>query len=480
MTSRTRLVGCAVWLALAAACGRTTPGSIEATTAVRAGGASETERQARAGARDESRAGVCPQLRPLLEPLVTHGWVASASIAVVDGGRSELCSFGDARPGVPATPDTLYEVGSLTKLLTGVLLAEMARTGSVSLEQPVSELVAPAQVPVSGRPITLVDLATQRSGLPRMPPLGEPRDALNPYADFDRRHLLEAVERARPRPAGQTFEYSNWGTALLGEALAMRAGEPYAGLLTQRVLAPLGMSHSFFAVPPAQRARSAQGHDADGAPRPAWDFDAFAPAGGLRSTARDMARFVAAALSTEGRLSGALQAAQRPRAAARGENRIGFFFQTRPDGTVWHNGETGGFSSYLALDARRRLGVCALLSTAFVRSDELGDKLLAFAGGAALTPLDVPPTQVLTAAQLDEYAGEYELSRDFVIRVFRRAEALNAQATGQPALRLWVAAPDRLYFRSVDAALDFERGADGEISALFLLQGGRRQRAARR
>jgi serine-type D-Ala-D-Ala carboxypeptidase/endopeptidase len=425
----------------------------------------------------------CAELAPLLTPLVEQRWVASASLALIANGRKTLCSFGNiGGPGSPlASADTLYEIGSLTKLFTGALLAEQVQSGAVRLEQPVTDIIA-LPLPEGRRAPTLLELATHRSGLPRMPGNMSPRDATNPYADYDQVRLFDFFRSTELEPAPASYRYSNLGAALLGVALAYRYRSPYERLVDERLLKPLGMNDTYFTVPSAASARTAQGHDADDAPQHAWDFDALAPAGALRSTARDMARFLEAALpDARTPLSGALSFAAAPRAEAANGRRIGLFFQTRADGSIWHNGETGGFASYLAVDPARSCGVVLLLSTAFERSDELGDKLLAFARGQRITPFALPPAFDVPGETLADYEGDYDLSAELSLHVERQgATGLHVRATGQRPFRLWPAAADRFYLRGVKAHVTFERDDEGRVAALVLDQGGERSRAERR
>ncbi len=430
----------------------------------------------------------CVELAALFTPLVQDHWVASASLALIDETHTEVCSFGEARPGKPATPDTLYEIGSLTKLFTGLLLADSTLRSELQLEEPLSTFGFTLPAPAEGkRAITLLDLATQRSRLPRMPNNLAPANAGNPYAEYDVTRLSAFLAQATPNPAGEQYLYSNLGAAVLGQALARRAGQPYAELVRARLLEPLGMRSTFFNVPASLDARRAQGHDGEGTPKGAWDFDAFAPAGALRSSARDMALFARAALTgarpqtvEDAPFSAAFRLAEQPRADASAGRRIGLFFQTRPDQSVWHNDETGGFSSYFAIDPACRVGVVVLLSSTFARSDELGDRVLAYQRGGALTPLDLPSAFALPSEHLSEYEGEYALSPTFAIRVIRNGDTLFAQATGQEPVHLWASAPDHFYLRAVDAHLEFQRDAAGHITALVLDQGGARQVGTRR
>jgi CubicO group peptidase (beta-lactamase class C family) len=307
-------------------------------------------------------------------------------------------------------------------------------------------------------------------------------DPENPQADYDNLQLFAYLAKAELTAApGSRHLYSNLGAALLGQALAARAGKPYEELVRSRILEPLGMRASHFSIPKAASERVATGHDADGQPRPGWDFKAFAPAGGLKSTARDMARFAAAAAAgAAAPLDRALLLAKADRAEANAGRRIGLFFQTRPDGVYWHNGSTGGFSSYMALDPARKTFVVVLTSSTSLLTDTLGDKISSYQRGEPLEPFDLPEDERLSVPELAEYEGTYVLAEDFLVRVFREGDVLYARATGQEALRIWPSGDDRFYFRVVDAKLVFERGANRKIVAVILDQDGELQRAVRR
>lgn len=197
---------------------------------------------------------------------------------------------------------TVFEIGSITKVMTALLLADMALKGEVRLDDPVVKyLPAGTRVPERGDgQITLRDLATHTSGLPRMPGNFAPADPANPYADYGVEQLYDFLASYQlPREIGAEFEYSNLGAALLGHALTLRAGQDYETMLTERVLTPLGMTETVIALSPALADRLAPGHDQGLRPAGNWDLMLFAPAGGLRSTARDMLKFVRAAAGLE-------------------------------------------------------------------------------------------------------------------------------------------------------------------------------------
>lgn len=195
--------------------------------------------------------------------------------------------------------DTLFEIGSISKIFTSLLLADMVQRGEVSLDDPArTYLPQGATMPTrDGREITLLDLATHRSGLPRLPGNLSITDAANPYVDYTEADMLEFLAGyALPRGAGAEYEYSNLGTGLLGYLLARRAGTDYETLVQQRILGPLGMDDTTIALDVDERARFATGHDHYMRPTSPWDLPALAGAGALRSTMDDMLRLLAFAL----------------------------------------------------------------------------------------------------------------------------------------------------------------------------------------
>ncbi|WP_424186805.1 serine hydrolase domain-containing protein [Actinokineospora sp. G85] len=196
--------------------------------------------------------------------------------------------------GRPVTGHTRFELGSLTKTFTGLLLAEMADRGEVDPTDPVQLHLPPGAAPGLGPEVTLVRLATHTSGLPRLPP-GLRRAALphwrtNPYRDFDGDDFAAALRRTRPGPPGR-YRYSNFGGALLGHTLAHVGGRPYEELLAERVLRPLNLRDTDFAT-----SDQVTGH-LRGRARPPWEIPGMPAAGGLRSSASDMLRYLTAHLS---------------------------------------------------------------------------------------------------------------------------------------------------------------------------------------
>ena len=257
------------------------------------------------------------------------------------------------RGELPAGPRSVFEVGSITKVFTATLLAEMAREGLVGIDDPVRlHLPAGVELRSRGREITLADLSSHRSGFP-----GVPRELLlralttdrhDPYARWDHAKVDRAIPRVRPRrPPGERFRYSNWGAGLLGHVLARRAGASYDELVQERICRPLGMSRTGVAIEPLT-----QGHTRGGKPAGPWHLAALAGAGGLRSTAPDLLAFLrlhAGAVASP--LGEAVRELRRPRIRlGRGHIGLGWMIlppsRRLPHELLMHEGGTGGFRTF--------------------------------------------------------------------------------------------------------------------------------------
>ena len=215
--------------------------------------------------------------------------------ATIDSGRRSVTVYGQSGSDRPLDADTVFEIGSITKVLTSLLLADMVLRGEVAADDPASKFL-PASVKMpdfEGAPITLLDLATYTSGLPRMPSNFAPKDWGNPYIDYTAERLYDYLSNHKLgfKP-GTHYEYANLGFGLLGHILELRAGKSYEELVVSRICAPLGMEDTRITLTSSMRQRLARGHNAGLAPVPNWDFLALAGAGAFRSTANDLLKFL--------------------------------------------------------------------------------------------------------------------------------------------------------------------------------------------
>ncbi len=423
------------------------------------------------------------KVRQLAAAKVAAGVYPGLVIGVVSGGRQEIAGFGSAADDRKREPDgnTVYEIGSVTKTLTALLLADAVERGEATLDQPVQQLLPDYTIPKSGdRAITLLDLATQTSGLPRLPDNLLPKDPTNPYADNTPLRLKEFLATCRlSRTPGEGYEYSNLGFGLLGQALAARAHLPYEELMKKRIAVPLGMPDTAIALSPGMAERFAPGHDAAGKPAPAWDLGALQGAGAIRSTARDLLAYVAVHLRKgDGPLSKALSAVTRPeRPTEDARRRIGLAWQIdsrRGPAIVWHNGMTGGYASFVGFTADGERGVVVLTNV----SRDVGE--IAFEALLPDSKATAPRRErTLPPQALAEYVGRYRLSPGFDLVVSAADGGLSAQATGQPSIAIFNSAPDEFFYKVVDAQLTFERDAAGKIKGVILHQNGRDMPAPR-
>jgi CubicO group peptidase (beta-lactamase class C family) len=237
---------------------------------------------------------------------IADGYLSSQNtkglvIGVVCGGFEFCYCFGTTgKEGASLiTGDTLFEIGSLTKVFTALLLADMAQAGEVNLQDPLGKhLPAGTVLPKRGEAITLQHLATHTSGLPRLPGnlMTARMDPQNPYAHYTTGDLYRGLATARLAAApGTVYSYSNFGTGLLGHALALAAGKSYEQLVKERICNPLGMLDTSISLRGEQQARLAPGH-ARGQPTANWDMVDLTGAGGLRSSGFEMLRFLRAQL----------------------------------------------------------------------------------------------------------------------------------------------------------------------------------------
>lgn len=415
---------------------------------------------------------------------VTNGYATGIVVGRRDGARDRIVAAGGAqRDGRPLGGESIFEIGSITKVFTNILLADMVLKGEVSLDDPVQKFL-PAGVTMpsrNGKAITLLDLATASSGLPSLGSNMKPADMRNPYADYSVQQMYDFLSsHTLRRDPGERYEYSNIGMGLLGHVLGLRAGKSYEALLRERVLEPLGMRETFIEVPAAVAGRFAVPHDADLEEASPWELPTLAGAGALRSTTRDMLMFADAVTHRDrGPLARAIAFSIEPRRPTSIPNmRIALGWHVREAGgrtIVWHNGGTGGFRTFFGFDPAT--GAHAMVWSNTSNSvDDLGLHLI----DATLPRLSTPPRAEVSVPveTLRSYAGSYALAPGFVIAVTEERGRLFAQPTGQSRFRLWPESPTSFALRAVAARVQFAADSSGTM-VLTLDQGGRLQKARR-
>jgi serine-type D-Ala-D-Ala carboxypeptidase/endopeptidase len=442
----------------------------------------------------------------LTERIDTDRQSVGLAAVLVEGDKVRIVTHGkmglDSK-AEPITADTLFEVGSITKTFTALLLADMVVKGELRLDDPVEKWLPQDAKGLklrdyTGAPIRLVDLATHRSGLPRLPDNMMPfKDSADPYAAYREPDLLTYLktrEGVMASDGGKTskkrdeaFAYSNLGYGLLGYVLGRAANSNYAELLQKRVLTPLGLTSTYLSLPNGERARFGDGHNVDANAKFSstshWRFDVLAPCGALIMSARDIGRYGQAA-------SGAIDTPLKAAFALAQKRYSDGMSQMNPQGLAWilaplngrtvfsHDGMTGGFSASLWVDPDRKSAVAVLSNTSAAVTDialHLTEPAIPLKNLAAMRATAVP----VDAKLLTQYVGTYRLGTNFDVTVRTRDGKLFAQATGQGEFELFGKSDTTFFARITPLEIVFEDVKDGKAMRFQITQGGSTRPATR-
>ena len=434
----------------------------------------------------EPLANIKPKIDALVAPLIDNKAVVGLTVGIRRGDEELFLSYGTIEPGkdTAPTPETVYEIGSITKAFTGVLLADESLRNGLDLNTTVVDALpagAPKPEKPAEKPITLAHLATHTSGLPRLPDDLKAKDVTNPYADFTAEDAYAFFATHKPKREPGKYEYSNYAMGLLGQILADRAGKSYDDLVQERICEPLGMSETRQTLTPEMLTRLAPPHSADLQRGKNWDFGALVGAGGLRSNTRDMLKFAAAMLADDDReVTKAFQLAGEPREKILNGLGIGLAWHLARDGsTRWHNGQTGGYSSYVASLPQQQVAVAVLCNTATDLTTILGEKVAQTALGMTVDPPKVREVVEVPVETLEKYVGSYSLNFFMKFTVTLDGDRLNVKLTGQDAFPIYPSSPTEFFYRIVDARITFALDDKGEVTKLILHQNGVDQEAPR-
>lgn len=293
----------------------------------------------------------------------------AASVAWVQRDGVTFAGAGQFAPDDPrhVTPDTTFEIGSVSKLFVALLLAESEKAGKASRNDPAAKYLLPPGDPDQAKlaPITLVALSTHSAGLPTMASNFRARDGNR--QGFTRAQLIEGFRLDGAKATvGEKSVYSNFGVCLLGQSLAAAWGAPYPQVLQEHVLDPLGLKHTWLGTPGHAAPADFPPALVDGRVVPHWEFrgDALAPSGALRSTARDMSLFLQACLGfRDTPVNASIRECIKPiRPMGNGPAQVGLNWMstaTTPP-IYWHNGATAGFRAFVGFEPERGVGVAVM------------------------------------------------------------------------------------------------------------------------
>jgi D-alanyl-D-alanine-carboxypeptidase/D-alanyl-D-alanine-endopeptidase len=394
-------------------------------------------------------------------------------VGIVDTNGTRVMAFGTLEKGGTnrVDADTLFEIGSITKVFTTLLLADMAERGEVAMNDPVGKyLPADVKMPTrNGKEITLYHLATHTSGLPRLAfsTWHAIWHATDPYATFHVKDFYKFLNNYElTRDIGSEFEYSNAGMALLGHVLALRAGTNYERLVIQRICDPLGMTNTRVVVPPELKPRLARNH-MGGIARDGWSPSEFPADGELRSSANDMLKFLSAQLGfLPTSLSNAMRETRIPRenSDSPGERAALGWAVNTTSGIRWHDGGVLGMRSYTAVDTGARRGII-LLSNSDKDVDDLGEFIAGMHKVRKVVPVD--------PATYDAYTGVYRFDKKRVEVVSRKKEKLFVQVTDQSRFQIYPESPTDFFCKDFDAQFRFIAQGTNTCDEMVLHQYGK-------
>lgn len=396
-------------------------------------------------------------------------------VGVVDEGGVRYFSYGvkSLKSSDPVDEHSVFEIGSISKTFTGILLADKVLKEEMKLDDPLQkylpqDVTAPTR---NGGVITLVNMSNHTSSLPRMPNNFAPANLNNPFADYNERLMYDFLTHySLPRDIGSQYEYSNYAAGLLGHQIARNSGITYEELLVNIIAKPLGMEDTRIALTPNMKKNLAMGHSA-GTEVENWDLSTLAGAGGIRSTAEDMMKYLSANMGiTQSKLYPAMQLSHKVTTPENIAPKVGLGWHIMPAGSkeiIAHNGGTGGYRTYVGFIKGEKKGV-VVLSNSNVSIDDIAMHLL-----NPETPLKTLDKEVtVTASDLEKYVGKYELAQGFILTITRTEDQLQAQATGQPMFPIFAKGNHTFFLKVVEAQLTFNLNNQSVVESVTLNQGG--------
>jgi len=331
----------------------------------------------------------------------------------------------------------------------------------------------------NGASIKLVNMSNHTSSLPGMPSNLNPANRANPFADYSEKQMYDFLMGCQlPRDIGSQYEYSNFAAGLLGHVLATQQKMTYEELMVDIIAAPLGMPDTRVAFTPNMKQNLAMGHN-NGVQFENWDIASLTGAGGIRSTAVDMIKFVSANMGkVKSKLYPAMQLSHKNTRAEGATPMVGLGWHIAVSENVevvWHNGGTGGYKTFAGFVKGGNKGV-VVMSNSTTSVDDIGMHLL-----NSKLPLNdikpitapVPNVEIAVDAEtLETYVGKYELAPNFILTISRTDNQLKAQATGQPQFPIFAKAKNVFFLKVVEAQLTFNQNAEGIVESVTLHQGG--------
>ncbi len=413
-----------------------------------------------------------PKIDKIAKPLIKDKIIVGMIIGIVKDGKKQIFSYGEIKKGSGISPDgdTVYEIGSISKVFTGILLADSIQKNLVKLDDPIQKHLPPTiKVPIhSKQPILLVHLATHRSGLTRMPSNFYPSNPMNPYADYTVKNMYDFLNGHKLRREPGIFEYSNYGMGLLGHILALKQKTSYEQILIKDICNPLNMNDTRIKLSKKMKKNLATPYNKVQFQMQNWDLPTLAGAGGIRSTCNDMIKFIEANLKKgDDQISKSLSIARQKQQNLKNNPAMGLNWFIARDGiTRLHGGMTGGYCSYMAVAPSLNAGVIVLANTAHQRINGVAEQIKRIALGTQQKEIYINP------AILRKYIGRYAITPDIILSITIENNKLMIQTTGQGKGPIFAMSKTEFFLKVVDAQVTFIVEKDGSVKKLILHQHG--------
>lgn len=412
------------------------------------------------------------QLTSNIQERIANDDMVGVVIGFINGDEIDYFNAGLRSTSDKALVDehTIFEIGSISKTFTGLMLANNVTLGKMNLDDDIQKylpdgITAPMH---NDETIKLFHLSNHSSALPRMPSNFAPADPTNPYIDYSSDLLYTFLNQHElTRNIGSQYEYSNYAVGLLGQILADHSGQTYEEILKSTITQPLGMTHTGIKNIDGEHAK---GH-MTAKEVSTWDFDALAGAGAIRSNVSDMMRYLSANMGlSDSPLYPAMQLTHQHSGSANSSPMVGLGWHIMTyEGheIIWHNGGTGGFTSFMGWIKGTDKGV-VVLNNSTNNVDDVGLHVL-----VPSFPLKkVKKTVSVDDAILESYVGAYALAPTFVLTVTKNGNQLSVGATGQSAFDVYPTSDTSFFYKVVDAKLVFKKDENGVIEGVTLFQAG--------
>ncbi|MCP5105025.1 MAG: serine hydrolase [bacterium] len=394
-------------------------------------------------------------------------------VGIVNEKERKIISYGTLRKGGKEVDrKTVFELGSVTKTFTGILLADMVERRMLNLDDPIEKFL-PQSVKVpqrNGRKITLLDLAAHTSGLPGNPRNPARKDNKPGYVGYTEQKLYDYLSNyTLTRDIGSKWEYSNMGMGLLGHILSRKAGKSYDELVIESICRPLGMDSTRRELSAGLRARRAVGVYLDGQESKGWQMPTvFAGAGGFRSTAEDMLKYLAGNMGlVKSPVLTAMQKSHIGRKRIKGDaikNGLAWMVIRTDDlNLLLHTGGTGANSSFIGFDPVKKTGVVVLTNSNCVIED-IG--LYALTGKFEILKLGEykePEMVQVDPAVYDAYVGKYQTTPSFFLTFTTENGRFFVQGTGQPRFELFPQSESKFFLKAVRGTITFVKDDEGKV-----------------